>query len=209
MLQTLRDKTSGWIAGVILGLLTIPFAFFGMEQYLFQRNDTFAAKIEAPPAWWPSSPAVWPLTMLWQRDEISADEFRSAFERARQDQRQQQGDRFDAREFETVANKRKVLETLVDQRLLQMTADRDGIAVGDAKVRETIQGVPAFQADGKFDPQRYQLALASQVPPRTPLQFEEDVRKGLQQGLIPNAVLQTAFATPAELQRVLKLLGSS
>ena len=51
MLQTLRDKTSGWIAGVILGLLTIPFAFFGMEQYLFQRNDTFAAKIEAPPAW--------------------------------------------------------------------------------------------------------------------------------------------------------------
>jgi peptidyl-prolyl cis-trans isomerase D len=207
MLQTLRDKTSGWIAGVILGLLTIPFAFFGMEQYLFQRNDTFAAKIEAPPAWWPSSPAVWPLTMLWQRDEISADEFRSAFERARQDQRQQQGDRFDTREFETVANKRKVLETLVDQRLLQMTADRDGIAVGDAKVRETIQGVPAFQADGKFDPQRYQLALASQVPPRTPLQFEEDVRKGLQQGLVPNAVLQTAFATPAELQRVLKLLG--
>jgi peptidyl-prolyl cis-trans isomerase D len=65
MLQNLRDKTSGWIAGVILGLLTIPFAFFGMDQYLFQRNDTFAAKIEAPPNWWPSAPAVWPVTMLW------------------------------------------------------------------------------------------------------------------------------------------------
>ena len=207
MLQNLRDKTSGWIAGVILGLLTVPFAFFGMDQYLFQRNATFAAKIEAPPQWWPASPAVWPLTMLWQREEISAEEFRSAFERARQDQRQQQGDRFDAREFETVANKRKVLDSLVDQRVLQMTADRDGIAIGDAKVRETIQGIPAFQADGKFDPQRYQLALASQVPARTPLQFEEDVRKGLQQGLIPNAVLQTAFATPRELERVLKLLG--
>jgi len=207
MLQNLRDKTSGWIAGVILGLLTVPFAFFGMDQYLFQRNATFAAKIEAPPHWWPTSPAVWPLTMLWEREEISADEFRSAFERARQDQRQQQGDRFDARAFETIANKRKVLDSLVDQRVLQMTADRDGIAIGDAKVRETIEGVPAFQADGKFDPQRYQLALASQVPARTPLQFEEDVRKGLQQGLIPNAVLQTAFATPSELQRVLRLLG--
>ena len=207
MLQTLREKTSGWIAGVILGLLTIPFAFFGMEQYLFQRNDTFAAKIEAPPAWWPSSPAVWPLTMLWQRDEISSEEFRSAFERARQDQRQQQGDRFDAREFETVANKRKVLDAMVDQRVLQMAANRDGIAVGDAKVRETIEGIPAFQVDGKFDPQRYQLTLASQVPPRSPLQFEQDVRKGLQQGLIPDAVQQSAFATPSELQRVLKLLG--
>ena len=51
MLQALREKTSGWFATVILGLLTVPFAFFGMERYLFQRNETFAARIEAPPAW--------------------------------------------------------------------------------------------------------------------------------------------------------------
>jgi peptidyl-prolyl cis-trans isomerase D len=207
MLQNLRDKTSGWIAGVILGLLTIPFAFFGMDQYLFQRNDTFAAKIEAPPSWWPSAPAVWPVTMLWQRDEIKADEFRSAFERAREQQRQQQGDQFDPRAFESVANKRKVLDTIVDQRVLAMTAEREGIAIGDDQVRATIQGIPAFQVDGKFDPQRYQMALASQNPPRPPAQFQEDVRKGMQQSLIPNAVVQTAFVTPAELQRVLKLLG--
>ena len=54
MLQTLREKTSGWFATVVLGVLVVPFAFFGMEQYLFQNNATFAAKIEAPPAWWPS-----------------------------------------------------------------------------------------------------------------------------------------------------------
>ena len=52
MLQKLRDKTSGWIATVILGLLVVPFAFFGIDQYLFQRNETYAAKIEAPPKWW-------------------------------------------------------------------------------------------------------------------------------------------------------------
>ena len=207
MLQNLRDKTSGWIAGTILALLTIPFAFFGMDEYLFQRNDTFAAKIEAPPAWWPTAPAVWPVTMLWQRDEIKADEFRSAFERARQQQRQQQGERFDSRAFESVANKRKVLDTLVDQRVLQMTADREGIAVGDELVRQTIQGIPAFQVDGKFDPQRYQLALASQVPARSPRQFEDEVRKSLHESLIPTAVADSAFVTPAELQHLLKILG--
>jgi peptidyl-prolyl cis-trans isomerase D len=207
MLQTLRDKTSGWIATVILGLLVVPFAFFGMEQYLFQRNDTFAAKIEAPPKWWPAAPAVWPVTMLWQRDEIKADEFRNEFERARQQQRQQQGDGFDPRAFEAVDNKRKVLDTMINQRILQLAADRNGIAVGDALVRETIQGIPAFQVDGKFDPQRYQLALASQVPARTPRQFEQDVRQGLQQSLIPTEVSESAFATPSELQRVLRLLG--
>ena len=207
MLQTLRDKTSGWIATVILGLLVVPFAFFGMEQYLFQRNETFAAKIEAPPKWWQSAPPVWPVTMLWQRDEISADEFRTAFERARQQQRQQRGEQFDAHAFETVDSKRKVLDSLIDQRVLQLTAGRAGVAVGDRQVRETIQGIPAFQVDGKFDTQRYQLALASQVPARSPRQFEQDVRQSLQQSLIPTEVAQSAFVTPSELQRLLKLLG--
>jgi peptidyl-prolyl cis-trans isomerase D len=207
MLQSLRDKTSGWIATAILGLLVVPFAFFGMEQYLFQRNETFTAKIEAPPTWWPSAPAAWPVTMLWQRDEISVEDFRAAFERSRQEQRQQQGEQFDPRAFESVDNKRKVLDTLVDQRVLAMTAARAGIAVGDAQVRREIEKIPAFQVDGKFNPQRYQLALTAQSPPRTPRQFEQEVRDSLQQSMIPAAVAETAFATPWELQRLLRLVG--
>ena len=100
MLQKLRDKTSGWFATAVLGVLVVPFAFFGMEQYLFQNNDNYAAKIEAPPAWWPSAPAFWPVTMLWQRDEIGVDEFHNQFQQARQQQRAQQGDAFDATAFE-------------------------------------------------------------------------------------------------------------
>ncbi|MDB6164817.1 MAG: peptidylprolyl isomerase [Xanthomonadaceae bacterium] len=207
MLQTLRDKTSGWIATAILGLLVVPFAFFGMEQYLFQRNDTFAAKVEAPPTWWRDAPAVWPVTMLWQRDEISADDFRKAFERTRQQQRQQEGEQFDSRAFESKDNKRKVLDSLVDQRVLAMTATRNGIAVTDGQVRDEIQRIPAFQVEGKFNPQRYQLALASQAPSRTPRQFEQDVRDGLRESMIPTAVGQSAFATQAELQQLLRLLG--
>ena len=33
MLTTIREKTHGWIAGVILALVAIPFAFFGLESY--------------------------------------------------------------------------------------------------------------------------------------------------------------------------------
>lgn len=207
MLQTLRDKTSGWIATVILALLIVPFAFFGMEQYLFQRNDTFAAKIEAPPKWWQSAPSFWPVTMLWQREEIGVDEFRTAFEQARQQQRTAQGEKFDAREFENADNKRKILDGLIDQRVMGMFADRAGVGVGDAQVREVIQGIPAFQVDGKFDPQRYQLGLASQGPARSPREFEQLVREGLQQSLVPTQIAQSAFVTPSELDRLLKLLG--
>ena len=208
MLQKLRDKTSGWIATVILGLLTVPFAFFGMQEYLFQRNETFVARIEAPPAYWPSAPSFWPVTMLWQRDEVDADEFRTAFEQARQQERQRQGEQFDARAFESADNKRKVLEELIDQHVLKLSAKRSGIAISDAQVVSTIQGIPAFQgADGKFDALRYQQALATQVPPRTPVQFQQLVREGMEQSLVPVQVAQSAFSTSSEIQRMLRLLG--
>jgi peptidyl-prolyl cis-trans isomerase D len=207
MLQKLREKSSGWIATIILGLLCVPFAFFGMEQYLFQRNANFAAKIEAPPQWWPSAPSWWPVTMLWQREEIDADEFRTAFEQQRQQQRQIEGESFDPRAFESVENKRRVLEGMIDRRLMRMMADRNGIAVGDALVRETIQSVPAFQVGGKFDPQTYQLALVSQN--QTPRQFEQVVRADLQQTIVPRGVAESAFVTKSEVDRLLKLIGET
>nr|WP_250646368.1 SurA N-terminal domain-containing protein [Lysobacter solisilvae] len=49
MLQALRDKTSGWIAAAILGVVIISFSFFGIQDYIYQRSDSFAAKVEAPP----------------------------------------------------------------------------------------------------------------------------------------------------------------
>ena len=209
MLQKLRDKSSGWLATTVLGILVVPFAFFGMEQYLFQNNDTFAAKIEAPPTWWPSAPAFWPVTMLWQRDEIGVDEFRTRFEQERQQQRQQQGDAFEASVFESIDNKRSVLDSMVDQRVLRMAADRSGIAVGDAQVRAEIENIPAFQVEGKFNAQQYQLMLQSQVPPRSPRQFQEDVRESLKQSLVPTQVASSSFLTDAELDRLLRLTGET
>lgn len=207
MLQTLRDKSSGWIATVILGLLCIPFAFFGMEQYLFQRNATYAAKIEAPPAWWPSAPSWWPATMLWQREEISVDEFRTTFEQLRQQQRQAEGEAFDARAFDSADNKRQALEGLIDRRIMRMMAQREGMAVGDATLRDTIQSIPAFQVAGKFDPQSYQLALSSQN--QTPRQFEEVVRNDLQQSVIPRGIADSAFVTKSEVDRLLGLIAET
>ncbi len=207
MLQKLREKSSGWIATIILGLLCVPFAFFGMEQYLFQRNANFAAKIEAPPAWWPSAPSWWPVTMLWQREEITPDEFRTVFEQQRQQQRQVEGDRFDPRAFESAENKRRILEGMVDRRLMRMLAERNGMLVGDGLLRETIQSVPAFQVGGKFDAQTYQLALASQN--QTPRQFEQIVREDLQQTIVPRGVAESAFITKSEIERLLRLFGET
>src|SRR3546814_1111155 len=80
-------------------------------------NHTFSAKVEAPPKWWQSAPSWWPVTMLWQREEIDQNEFRDAFEQARRQARAVQGDNFDPREFESIDNKRRVLEDRKSTRL--------------------------------------------------------------------------------------------
>jgi len=205
MLQTLREKTSGWIAAVILAIVAVPFAFFGMERYLFQANATYAAKVEAPPSWWQSAPSWWPVSMLWEKREISAEEFRNAFDQARLQRRSIEGDAFDPRAFESAENKRAVLEDLIDRTVLRLAAERAGIVASDAQVREAIAQVPEFQVDGRFDAQRYQMAIQSQG--QTPRMHQEFVRGILQQAIIPLQLSQSAFVTDGELDRMLRLLG--
>jgi peptidyl-prolyl cis-trans isomerase D len=208
MLQALREKSSGWIATVILGLLMIPFAFFGMEQYLFQRTETFAAKIEAPPTWWRTAPDWWVVRKaFWHKEEISVDDFRSAFERVRQNQRAAAGENFDVREFESAENKRRILELLVDERVMRMSTDREGFAIGDLQVRKAIESIPDFQVDGEFDLQRYRLMLASRAPAMTATQFDQQMREDLKQRLLARQLQESAFVTNAEGQRLIALLG--
>src|SRR3989339_1109567 len=176
MLQKLREKTSGVVGAVILALLIIPFALFGLDQYMVGGSANTVARIQAPPTWWNQAPSWWPASMVWRQQEVTVEEFRNRLELVRQQQRAQQGDAFDPVAFESVDNKREILETLIDEKALAMAAEASGIAVGDAMVRDAIQDIEAFQVEGKFDANRYQLTLASQVPPQTPRQFEQTLR---------------------------------
>ncbi|AKK66753.1 peptidylprolyl isomerase [Xanthomonas translucens pv. undulosa] len=209
MLQKLREKTSGWIATAIIGLLMIPFLFVIDSSYLGGVGANNVAKVQAPPSWWSSAPSWWPVSFLWRHHEVSTEQFRLRFEEARQQAREQQGENFDPREFESADNKRKVLDQLIDEQVVKLAAEQAHVVVGDAAVRDYIATIPAFQKDGKFDPERYRLALASGTPPRTPAMFDQLVRDGLQQSLIPSALMESAFATKQETERLLKMLGET
>ena len=207
MLQKLREKTTGWIATAILGLLIVPFAFFGMESYMSQRVDTYVARIAQPPSWWTSAPQVWPITYLWKIEDIDAEAYKQRLETARMRMRAQQGDNYDAKAFESVDNKRKILDTLIDDRLMQMAVKRDNIVISDAQVAEEIGKIPDFQVDGAFNMDRYQMLLSTQNPPMTPRSFEVKVREGLMDDLIPSRIAKSAFVTDSELDRLMRLLG--
>lgn len=207
MLLKIREKTTGWIAMAILGILIVPFALFGLEQYMVQGGSSTVASIKAPPTWWSSAPSFWPVSVFWRHEEVGTDEFRNRFEQVRQQQRADQGDAFDGRAFEDVGNKRAVLESLINQKVQAMAAQAAGVTVSDSMVIDEIQRIPAFQVDGRFDPQRYQLALASQVPSQTPAQFDRMVRESLEQGLVTGTLTETNFVTNSEMDRLIRLMG--
>ena len=207
MLQKLRDGTSGWVATAIIVLLMIPFLLVIDQSYLGGMGANNVAQVKAPPKWWQGAPEWWPVSKLWEHREVGVDEFRQRFEQERQRQRQELGEAFDPRQFETVENKRLVLDQLIDEKVLQLAASRAGVTVGDAAVTEYIASIPEFQVEGKFDLNRYQLALAGQVPALTPAQFEQRVRQSLQQGLVPTGLATSAFVTEAEFDRIVRLSG--
>ncbi|KAB7766287.1 peptidyl-prolyl cis-trans isomerase [Xanthomonas maliensis] len=209
MLQKLRDKTSGWIATAILGLLMIPFLFVIDNSYLGGVGANNVAKVQAPPTWWKSAPSWWPVSLLWQHHEISTQDFRTRFEQARMQERQRKGDDFDPRKFESRENKLQLLDQMIDEQVVRLGAEDAGVVIGDATVRDYIANIPAFQVDGKFNPAQYRAALAQGTPPRTPAQFDGLVRESLQQSVIPQAIADSGFATKSEFERLLKLMGET
>ena len=45
MLGLIRDKASGWIAGIIVGALVLSFAFWGVSSYFGQGGDVNVATV--------------------------------------------------------------------------------------------------------------------------------------------------------------------
>lgn len=207
MLQQLREKTSGWVATVILGLLIIPLALFGIDNYLGSRSDDSVARIEAPPTWWPDAPSWWPASVFWEQETVTADELKERMDFQRQRLRQMMGEQFDAREFDSPETRRRMLDQLVDERLAQMLARRQGLAISNDLVRKTIAETPAFQVDGRFNEDRYLQALASAQPPMNPRVFEQRIREDLERVVLTGALADTGFVTPGELERVVRILG--
>lgn len=205
MLQALRDKSSGWVATVVLGLLIIPFALFGINDYMGGGAQNYAARIQTPPTWWTSAPSFWPLSMAWDKEDITIQQYRDGLELARRQQREQMGDAFDNKAFESEDNKRKVLDTLIDERLMRIAAQQAGVRVSDAAVYREIAKIPEFQVDGRFNQQKYISMLASLSPPQTALQFQQRVHDDLLRNALVGRSALSAFTTQAESDRMLAL----
>jgi peptidyl-prolyl cis-trans isomerase D len=75
----------------------------------------------------------------------------------------------------------QVAQQLIDEEAMVAEAERLGIQVTDAELRERIVRLPALQLNGEFvGHERYRQFLAAQRPPMREGEFEESLRRSLQ-----------------------------
>jgi peptidyl-prolyl cis-trans isomerase D len=179
----MRNLLGGWPAKIIFGLMVFVFSFFGIEGYFQARNETWVAKVDG--------------------HEISQQDFTNALNATRQQQMSRPGNTMDASEFEKPAFKQQVLDQLINRQLLLNLNDKLGVVVSDSALREDIAQTPQFQVDGRFDPNAY-LAMLS-ASGKTPQQYEDEERARLAQFQLVQPIVNTEFATDAEVDSYLKL----
>jgi peptidyl-prolyl cis-trans isomerase D len=179
MLQKIRDKVSGWIAGVFLGAIAVVFVFWGIN---FENSaNTYAAKVNGEKI------SVEAMTRAWQQ---------------RQSQLQQMM-RGELPEAMVKAQQKNIMDEFVRRTLLKQRASELGYRVSDAALAEQIVSFPELQVDGKFSRDRYAALLRQQG--RTEPQFEAELRGDLAIGQIQGGIVDSAFVTPYELERRLVL----
>ncbi len=188
MLETIRQAANTWLAKLILAIITVPFALWGVESYI--RN-----------------PGGQDVVAHVGDEKITSTDFSNALRNQMEQFRQQFGGNIDASIMDTPEMRKGVLEQLVDERLLTGVTKSSGLRVSDAAVRDAIMAIPAFQSEGKFVPSRYEGYLKSINTPASV--FESKLRQDLARQQFIESLATTAFVSPVSVRQYLQAAEQS
>ena len=182
MLQTIRDKITGWFAAVCLGAIAIVFVFWGINLRSVTA-PTYAAKVNG--------------------ERIPLEAARRAWQE--QQARFQQMMRSEIPEAFKKQQQQALLDGLIRRTLISERARDLGYRASDRIIAETIMAAPELQVDGKFSRERYAAFLRERG--RSETQMEEELRTDIATNHLQAGVIGSAFITPAELARRQALEG--
>src|SRR5882672_3837247 len=171
---------------VVLALLFLPFAFFGVDIYFRDMGGGQAVARVGDYA-------------------INQDEFSRALrERQQAIQRSLEGKRVDPAMLDSPELRQAVLEGLIQRHLLVERAQKAGITVSNEHLRDAIGDIALFKDEnGKFSFPRYQQFLKSEG--MTPAMFEVRLRQDMMLQQISNGYVGTTIVSRAAADLVLRL----
>jgi peptidyl-prolyl cis-trans isomerase D len=132
--------------------------------------------------------------------KITVDAYRRAYQNQVQALRSAYGGSLNEQMLRQLGVGQRIVQQLIDEEAVLEEARRIGITVSDAELRERLLRLPEFQENGQFvGESRYRAVLRMQRPPRTPAEFEEDLRKVLTIEKLQGAVAAWVRVSDAEV----------
>jgi len=191
MMQAIRDRAQSWIAWVIVSLIIVVFALFGIQGYVDNPSGADVAEVNG-------------IT-------ISEREFENQYRAYRDQQRQQLlqalGNDADHPLFKQLFNedvmRKRLLDGMVQSRLLTLAAIKAGFNLGDEQINGIITQVPAFQKQGQFDKEVYKQRLRMQGMNNSI--FKNRLKQDEITAQFTTGIASTAFVTDAQIDTWLAL----
>ncbi|HEY8160492.1 MAG TPA: SurA N-terminal domain-containing protein [Methylobacter sp.] len=175
MLTKIRERAQGAFAWGILIVICVPFALWGIQNYLDTGEEA-------------------PVASVGDKDFFQRDVNR-AYEQYSQ---QLQGMTFDEQSL-----KAQALEKLIKDEVLLQYVRAQGLTTTDDAAREFIKSLPYFQVDGKFDDKRYKAMLNSQKI--SSAEFVNRIKNALIMEQFQRSIIDSSFATKYDVESFFKI----
>ncbi len=132
------------------------------------------------------------------KERISAEEYWRAYDRTVGVMRDTYKEKFDAEMEKKLKLKERVLNQLIEERVLYQAAETAGIRVSDMELEDAITHEPAFQRDGAFQREIYIRTL--ELSRLTPQIYEADKRRELILEKMVRLITASVELSPSELK---------
>ena len=185
MLQTIRERAQGWIAWVIVILISVPFALWGIQSYMGGGAEPVVATVNGA--------------------DITERELDSRYRNVRARLREQLGAAYRPELFDDKTMRAEVLDQMIRDRVLLQTSQALGLRASDRELRGSISSDPAFRKDGSFDKETYERMLELQG--MGSLQYENSLRQRIVGTQLSRAIVATEILLDRELEEAVRLDG--
>ncbi len=185
MLQIIREKTSGVIAIVIVGLLIVTFAFWGVSYYFDQGGEVVAIKVNDA--------------------DIELREYQRVYQNVRRQFQELLGENGGAVDDELV--KQQTLDSLIERELVNQVNESLGLQISAQQVRGVINGLEAFQGENGFDSYQYERAVLQLG--FTPVMFEYQLQEDMKAEQLQSSISGSEFVTADEINLLASLGNQS
>ena len=169
---------------VVLGLMIVPFAFFGLDSYTrSMRGTDDVANVDG--------------------QNVTVREFGEELRQQMDRIRGILGRNADVSTFDTPEARSSLLDNLIDRRVLATAAAKSNLVISDEQLRELITTMAPFQVDGKFSKPTYEALLQAQN--MTPAVFESRLRYDLALSQLNRSIAGSAIQARAVSARLTAL----